>query len=147
MILTLCRHIHIFTCNSVICLSGYGSTGPGYVSGTGYGVPPPQISTGYGAPTAPSGLYGAPFKISARGSSGKTASQTTKSSSSREYDGHFATAPHSSWQFMQRNWAVIHGYNLWIDLSHLTILYQLKQLFRFWRCRMVIRFGDLVIIG
>jgi hypothetical protein len=89
----LCLHCAIFpcgcsfTCYSLIWLPGYGSTGPAYVSGLVYGSPPPHhISTGYGAPTAPSGLYGAPFKLTARGSSAKTASPTAKSSSSREYN-------------------------------------------------------------
>ncbi|GFG31227.1 hypothetical protein Cfor_11651 [Coptotermes formosanus] len=60
----------------------YGSTGPSFVSGTGFGGLSPHISTSYGAPTAPSGHYGATFKLPGRRPSGNHGAPTAKSSSS-----------------------------------------------------------------
>jgi hypothetical protein len=72
------------TCNS-LCLSGYGLTGLAYSSGSGANGHSAHGSTSYGPPTAPSDLYGAPFKLLARGSSGNSAPPTSKSSPSSEY--------------------------------------------------------------
>jgi hypothetical protein len=92
---TIWRHIPITispvpcdlvsTCSNFFSLPGYGSTGPSFVSSSGFGGHSPHISTSYEVPMALNGHYGAPFKSSARGSSGRHGASTAKSSSSCEY--------------------------------------------------------------